>query len=226
MDAEAEALVLWLPDAKNQLIGKYPDAGRNSRQKETGMAEDEMVRWYHWLNEHEFEQTLGDSGKQVSLTCCSLWGHRESDPIQGRNNSNSMLGLPGSGIEPMSPRWQADFLPLSHQGSPLWLILNSDSEVLLETNGSNPLALHTGETDAGEVEQWVQGHPTSCGPAPSSAQNQSLCSMWLLFYAPGRCSTSSGNFLIDILRKNKSQQAWMMPLKSCRLIRLGTIFSF
>ena len=150
----------------------------------------------------------------------------ESDPIQGRNNSNSMLGLPGSGIEPMSPRWQADFLPLSHQGSPLWLILNSDSEVLLETNGSNPLALHTGETDAGEVEQWVQGHPTSCGPAPSSAQNQSLCSMWLLFYAPGRCSTSSGNFLIDILRKNKSQQAWMMPLKSCRLIRLGTIFSF
>ena len=106
------------------------------------------------------------------------------------------------------------------------LFLISDSEVLLETNGSNPLALHIGETDAGEVEQWVQGHPTSCGPAPNSAQNQSLCSMWLLFYAPGRRSTSSGNFLIDILRKNKSQQAWMMPLKSCRLICLGTIFSF
>ena len=43
-DAEAEALILWLPDAKNQLIGKYPDAGKDWRQKEMGMAEDEMVR--------------------------------------------------------------------------------------------------------------------------------------------------------------------------------------
>ena len=42
----------------------------------------------------------------------------------------------------------------------LFLIL--DSEVLLETNWSNPLTLHIGETDAGEVEQWVQGHLASC----------------------------------------------------------------
>ena len=42
-DAEAEAPVLWPPDAKSQLIGKDPDAGRNWRQKEKGMTEDEMV---------------------------------------------------------------------------------------------------------------------------------------------------------------------------------------
>ena len=43
-DAKAETPILWPPDAKNWLIGKDPDAGRDLRQKEKGMAEDEMVR--------------------------------------------------------------------------------------------------------------------------------------------------------------------------------------
>ena len=42
-DAEAEAPILWPPNAKNQLIGKNPDAGKDGRQ-EKGMTEDEMVR--------------------------------------------------------------------------------------------------------------------------------------------------------------------------------------
>ena len=46
-DAEAEAPVLWPPDAKNQIIGKDPDAGKDGRQKEKGAAEDEMVGWHH-----------------------------------------------------------------------------------------------------------------------------------------------------------------------------------
>ena len=41
---EAEAPVLWLPGAKNWLTGKDPDAGKDWRQKEKSMAEDEMVR--------------------------------------------------------------------------------------------------------------------------------------------------------------------------------------
>ena len=41
--------------------------------------EDEMVGWHHRLKEHESEQTTGDSEKQGSLACCSLWGHKESD---------------------------------------------------------------------------------------------------------------------------------------------------
>ena len=48
------------PDVKNWLIGKDPDAGKDRRQEEKGMTEDEMVGWHHWLNGHEFEQTLGD----------------------------------------------------------------------------------------------------------------------------------------------------------------------
>ena len=43
-DAEAEAPILWLPDAKNWLIGKDPDAGKDWRPKEKGAAEDELVR--------------------------------------------------------------------------------------------------------------------------------------------------------------------------------------
>ena len=43
-DAEAEAPILWPPDAKSQLIGKDPDAGKDWRQKEKGAAGDEMVR--------------------------------------------------------------------------------------------------------------------------------------------------------------------------------------
>ena len=46
-DAEAETPMLWLPDAKNQLIGKDPDAGKYWRQEEKGMTEDEMVGWHH-----------------------------------------------------------------------------------------------------------------------------------------------------------------------------------
>ena len=43
-DAAAEAPVLWPPDAKSLLIGKDPEAGKDWRQKEKGMAEDVMVR--------------------------------------------------------------------------------------------------------------------------------------------------------------------------------------
>ena len=44
-----------------------------------GMTEDEIVRQHYQLNEHEFEQTLGDSEGQGSLACCSPWGRKESD---------------------------------------------------------------------------------------------------------------------------------------------------
>ena len=52
-DAEAEAPILWPPDAKNWLTGKDPDAGKDWGQEEKGTTEDEMVRWHHRLNGHE-----------------------------------------------------------------------------------------------------------------------------------------------------------------------------
>ena len=67
-DAKAETPILWLPDAKNWLIGKDPDAGKEWRWEEEGMTGDEMVGWHHWL---EFEQALGVSDGQESLASCS-----------------------------------------------------------------------------------------------------------------------------------------------------------
>ena len=66
-DAEAEAPMLWPPDAKNWLTGKDPDAGKDWSQQEKGTTEDEMVGWYHLLNEHEFEQALGISDRQPGI---------------------------------------------------------------------------------------------------------------------------------------------------------------
>ena len=73
-DAEAETPVLWSPDAKNWLIGKDPDAGKDWSWEEKGMTKDEMVGFYHWLDGHEFEQALGVGDGQEGLVCCSPWG--------------------------------------------------------------------------------------------------------------------------------------------------------
>ena len=106
-DAEAEALILWPPDAKSQLIvkdpdagkdwgqeekgkaenemvgehhwliWKDPDAGKDWGQEEKGMTEDEMVGWHHRLNGHGFGWTLGVGDGQGGLACYSPWGRKK-----------------------------------------------------------------------------------------------------------------------------------------------------
>ena len=61
-DAEAEASILWPPDAKSWITGKDSDAWKDWRQKEKRVAEDEMVRQHHWLNGHEFEWRKEEPG--------------------------------------------------------------------------------------------------------------------------------------------------------------------
>ena len=84
-DAEAETPILWPIDAKNWLFGKDPDAGKDWRQEEMGMTEDEMVGWHHRLNGHEFEQALGVGVEQANLACWSPWGHKESNMTEWLN---------------------------------------------------------------------------------------------------------------------------------------------
>ena len=86
-DAEAEAPILWPPNAKSWHIGKDPDAGKDWRQVEKGMTEDEMVGWHHQLNGHEFEQAPGVGDGQGSLVCCSPWGRTELDTTEWLNNN-------------------------------------------------------------------------------------------------------------------------------------------
>ena len=49
------------------------------------MTEDAMFGWYHRLDGHEFEQTLGVDDEQGSLACCSPWGHKESNTTEQLN---------------------------------------------------------------------------------------------------------------------------------------------
>ena len=53
--AEAKTPKFWLPDAKNWLIWKEPDAGKDWRREEKGMTEVEVVGWHHELDGHEFQ---------------------------------------------------------------------------------------------------------------------------------------------------------------------------
>ena len=66
-DAKAEAPILRPSDAKSQLIEKNPDAGKDRKQEEKGLTEDEMVGWHRRFNGHELEQALGDGEGQGSL---------------------------------------------------------------------------------------------------------------------------------------------------------------
>ena len=85
IDVEAETPILWPPNAKNCLIWKDPDAGKDRRQEEKGMTEDEMVGWHHRLDGHEFEETLGVGDGQGSLVYCSPQGRQESDTTEQLN---------------------------------------------------------------------------------------------------------------------------------------------
>ena len=87
-DAEAEAPMLWPPDAKSWLIRKDPDAGKDWKKEEKQMTEDEMVGRHRWLNGHEFEQALGDGEGQGSLVCCSPQGCKELEKTEWLNNND------------------------------------------------------------------------------------------------------------------------------------------
>ena len=75
----AETPKLWPPNEKSQLIAKDPDARKDWSQEEKGMIEDE--RWHHWLNGHEFEQTLGDSEGQGRLGAPSMGSQRVGNDL-------------------------------------------------------------------------------------------------------------------------------------------------
>ena len=92
-DAEAETPILWSPDAKNWLVRKDPDTGKDWRQEEKGTTEDEIVGWYHWLDGHEFGQALGTGDEQGSLVCSSPWGCKELDMTERLNWTERHISL-------------------------------------------------------------------------------------------------------------------------------------
>ena len=75
-DVEAEAPILWPPDAKSWLIWKDSDAWKDWEQEEKRMRKDEMVEMHHRLNWHGFEWTPGVGDGQGGLACCGSWGRK------------------------------------------------------------------------------------------------------------------------------------------------------
>ena len=69
-------LVIWW---EQTIHCKSPWCWESLRAKEKRVSEDEMVGWYHWCNEHELGQTLGDGEGEGGPACCSPWGHKELD---------------------------------------------------------------------------------------------------------------------------------------------------
>ena len=52
-----------------------------------GVTDDVMVRWYHPLNGHEFDQAPGVGEGQGGLACCSPWGRKRSETTEWLNNN-------------------------------------------------------------------------------------------------------------------------------------------
>ena len=86
---------LWPPAAKNEFIGKDPDAEKDWRHKEKGATEEEMMRKHHSLSGHESKQTPGDSEGQGSLACLlhSMGSQRVGHDWETKQHPNSFSRL-------------------------------------------------------------------------------------------------------------------------------------
>jgi len=93
MLTEAVAPILWPPNAKSQLTGKEPDAGKDWRQKEKREAEDEMVRYHHQLIGYKSEPISGDSEAQIHIH----WVDDDMEREMATHSSVLAWRIPGTG---------------------------------------------------------------------------------------------------------------------------------
>ena len=185
-DAEAETPILWPPDAKNCLIGKDPDAGKDWRQEEKGTTGDEMVGWYHWLNGHEFEQAPVVGEGQRSLACCSPWGHKESDTTKQLNWKLCGILGPQPGIKLASPIRKVslsvfDGAPASYSLQ-FPIFLSSGKTGLLSTSSSFSIPWSTNKVSAllgwrsliknRHKRHWAREGPSQDPPNPRGSETE------------------------------------------------------
>ena len=104
-NVEAETPILWPSDIKSWVIWKDPDAGKDWRQEEKGMTEDETVGWRHWLDGHGFGWTLGVGDGQGGVACCSSWGHKELDTNEQLNWTKLITGWDSRSTGTLGPLW-------------------------------------------------------------------------------------------------------------------------
>ena len=102
---DAKTPVLWPHHTKSRLIGKDHDASKDWRQEEKGEREEDIVRWYHWLNGHKFEKTR--NGGQRSLTCYSPWGCKERTQLSDWTTKTETMF-----ISSLQRNWTSRRLPI------------------------------------------------------------------------------------------------------------------
>ena len=78
----SNTLAMWCEEPTHL---RRPWSGKDWRQEEKGMTEDEMAGWHHWLVGHESEWTLEVGDGQGGLACCDSWGRKESEPTEWLN---------------------------------------------------------------------------------------------------------------------------------------------
>ena len=117
-DAETEVLILWPPDEKCRLIRKNPDAGKDWRQEEKGMTEDEIDRWHHQLLEfiqthvHRVDNTIQSSHPLSSLSPPALNLFQHQGLFQWVGSLHQVVKLLELQLQHQSLRWifRVDFL--------------------------------------------------------------------------------------------------------------------
>ena len=86
---KAETPILWPPDGKTWLTRKDPAAGKDRKQEQKGMTEDEMVGWQHWLD--GLLSKLWELVMDKEAWCAwSPWDHKELDMIERLNWTDSI----------------------------------------------------------------------------------------------------------------------------------------
>ena len=104
--------LMWRTDSL-QKKKKNPDAGKEWKQGEKGMMEEEMVGWYHQLDVHEFAQTPGVGDGLGSLACCSPWGHKCSNMTEQLNWTDvPSLSTSSLQCDLPSPKQSLSIIPL------------------------------------------------------------------------------------------------------------------
>ena len=102
-DVEAETPIFWPPDAKSWHIWKDPDVGKDRRREEKGTTGDEMFRWHHRLNGHEFGYTPRVGDRQGGQVCWGSWCHNKSETTERLNWTESRIqaSWPSVGTNPL-----------------------------------------------------------------------------------------------------------------------------
>ena len=159
-NTEAETPIHWLPDVKNWLIWKDPDAGKDWRQEKKGTTEDEMAGWHHRLNGHGFEWTPGVGDGQGGLACCSSWGRKESDTTEQLNWCFWTVVLEKTLKSPLDCK---EIQPVNPKGNQSWIFIgrtNTEAETLVLWPSDVKNWLTGKDPDAGEggwQMRWLDG---------------------------------------------------------------------